>query len=149
MAPFLTEAVKAAWGQKSLKWWIRHKCPLLRKPLSISFWKICQNICSSQVFTFYQFLMVDPVIFKTIIFLKQILWICNFKMVLVYHAIVIFVFFTKHACLNHWQEKQVGIQSNCIEIACPISAIGFETLAVSRKLNRTIIVLFYQTIRVL
>ena len=40
---------------------IRHKFPLLRKPLSIHFWQICQNIQSSQVFTLCQFLMVDPV----------------------------------------------------------------------------------------
>ena len=38
LAPFLSEAVEAAWGQKNFKWWIRHKLPLLRKPLSISFW---------------------------------------------------------------------------------------------------------------
>ena len=38
LAPFLSEVVEAVWGQKSLKWWIRHKFPLLRKPLSISFW---------------------------------------------------------------------------------------------------------------
>ena len=38
LAPFLLEAVEAVWGQKSFKWWIRHKCPLPRKPLSIIFW---------------------------------------------------------------------------------------------------------------
>jgi hypothetical protein len=38
LAPFLSEAIEAAWGQKSFKWLIRHKFPLLRKPLSISFW---------------------------------------------------------------------------------------------------------------
>ena len=61
LAPFLSEAVEAVWGQKSFKWWIRHKFPLLRKPLSISFWYICQNIWSSQVFTLCQNLTVDPV----------------------------------------------------------------------------------------
>ena len=30
LAPFLSEAVEATWGQKSFKWWIRHKFPLLR-----------------------------------------------------------------------------------------------------------------------
>ena len=34
---FLSEAIEAEWGQKSFKWLIRHKFPLLRKPLSISF----------------------------------------------------------------------------------------------------------------
>ena len=34
---FLLEAVEAAWGQKSFKQWIRHRCPLLRNPLSITF----------------------------------------------------------------------------------------------------------------
>jgi len=38
LAPFLSGAVEATWGQKSFKWLIRHKIPLLRKPLSISFW---------------------------------------------------------------------------------------------------------------
>ena len=38
LAPFLLEAVEGVWGQKSFKWWIKHKFPLLRKPLSISFW---------------------------------------------------------------------------------------------------------------
>ena len=52
-------------------------------------------------------------------------------MVLVYHFDIVFL--TKHACLNHWQEKQVEIQSNCIEIACPISAIAFETLVSIEK----------------
>ena len=62
MAPFLTEAIEGARGQKNLKQQIRHKFPQLRKPLSISFWQICQNIWSSQVFTLCQLLMVDPVI---------------------------------------------------------------------------------------
>ena len=38
LAPFLSEAVEAAWGQKSFKWLIRHKFPLLSNPLSINFW---------------------------------------------------------------------------------------------------------------
>ena len=38
LAPFLSGAVEATWGQKSFKWLIRHKFPLLRNPLSISFW---------------------------------------------------------------------------------------------------------------
>ncbi len=38
LASFLSEAIEAVWGQKSFKWWIRHKFPLLRNPLSISFW---------------------------------------------------------------------------------------------------------------
>ena len=38
LAPYLSEAIEAAWGQKSFKWLIRHKFPLLRNPLSISFW---------------------------------------------------------------------------------------------------------------
>jgi hypothetical protein len=38
LPPFLSRAVEATWGQKSFKWLIRHKIPLLRKPLSISFW---------------------------------------------------------------------------------------------------------------
>ena len=38
MALFLTEAVEAVWGQNFFKWWIKHKFPLFRKPLSISFW---------------------------------------------------------------------------------------------------------------
>ena len=61
LVPFLSEAVEAVQVQKSFKWWIRHKFPLLRKLLSISFWQICQNIWSSQVFTLSQF-QVDPVI---------------------------------------------------------------------------------------
>ena len=36
--PFLSETIEAVWGQKSFKWWSKHKFPLLRKPLSISFW---------------------------------------------------------------------------------------------------------------
>ena len=40
----------------------KHKIPHLRKPLSISFWQIYQNIRSRQVFTLYQFLMADPVV---------------------------------------------------------------------------------------
>ena len=35
---FLSEAAEAVWGQKSFKWLIRHKFPLLRKALNISFW---------------------------------------------------------------------------------------------------------------
>ena len=35
LAPFLLEAIEDVWGQKSFKWWIKHKFPLLRKPLSI------------------------------------------------------------------------------------------------------------------
>ena len=63
MAPFMTEAVEAVWGQKIFIYWIMHKIPLLRKPLSIRFWQICQNIWSSQItyFTLCQNLMVDPV----------------------------------------------------------------------------------------
>ena len=61
MALYLTEAVEAAWGQKSFKWWIRHKFPLLRKLLSICFGQNCQNMWSSQLFTLCQNLMVDPV----------------------------------------------------------------------------------------
>ena len=38
LATFLSESDEAAWGQKSFKWLIRHKFPLLRNPLSISFW---------------------------------------------------------------------------------------------------------------
>ena len=36
LAPFLSEAIETAWGQKSFKWFIRHKFPLLKKPLSIT-----------------------------------------------------------------------------------------------------------------
>ena len=35
--------------------------PLLRNPLNISFWKICQRLWSRLVFTLRQTLMVDPV----------------------------------------------------------------------------------------
>ena len=38
LTPFLSEAVEAAWGQKRFKQCIRHKSPLLREPLSNSFW---------------------------------------------------------------------------------------------------------------
>ena len=62
LPPFLSEAVEAVWGQNKFIWWIKHKFPLLKKPPSISFWYICQNIWSSQVFTLCQNLMVDPVL---------------------------------------------------------------------------------------
>ena len=61
MAPFLTEAVEATWGQKSFKWLFRHKFPLLRNPLNIGFWYICQKLWSRQVSTLCQSLVVDPV----------------------------------------------------------------------------------------
>ena len=61
LSSLLSEAVEAVWGQNKFIWLIRHKFPLLRKSLSISFWYICQNIWSSQVFTLCQNLMVDPV----------------------------------------------------------------------------------------
>ena len=61
LSSLLSEAVEAVWGQNKFIWLIRHKFPILRKSLSISFWYICQNIWSSQVFTLSQFLMVDPV----------------------------------------------------------------------------------------
>ena len=32
------EAEEAAWAQKSIKWLVRHKFPLLRNPMNISFW---------------------------------------------------------------------------------------------------------------
>jgi hypothetical protein len=64
MLNFSTFSVGGCWGcmrSKSLKLLVRHKCPILRNPLNISFWKICQTLWSRQVFTLYQILMVDPV----------------------------------------------------------------------------------------
>ena len=49
------------WCQKSFRRWIKHKFPLLSKPLRLSFRYIYQKIWSCQVFTLYLFLMVDPV----------------------------------------------------------------------------------------
>ena len=37
LAPFLLEAVEDVWGQKSFKWWIKHKFPLLRTSESSRF----------------------------------------------------------------------------------------------------------------
>ena len=60
---FSTFSVIGRWGPvTSKKFQLVYKFPLLRKPLSIRFCWIFQNIWSSQVFTLSQFLMVDPVI---------------------------------------------------------------------------------------
>ena len=40
---FVLEAVEAAWGQKSIKWLIRHKFPLLRTATSLISWHKIQN----------------------------------------------------------------------------------------------------------
>ena len=40
---FVLEAVEAAWGQKSIKWLIRHKFPLLRTTTSLISWHKIQN----------------------------------------------------------------------------------------------------------
>ena len=87
---FLSEAVEAAWGQKSFKWLIRHKFPLLRKPLSISFWWICQNIWSSLVFTLCQFLIVDPVTRLVYMALILVASIKCFEIIFIFYHIFIF-----------------------------------------------------------
>ena len=45
---FVLEAVEAAWGQKSIKWLIRHNFSLLRIPSSLITWHIQSQSISSK-----------------------------------------------------------------------------------------------------